>query len=182
MDLVKAIAPFFCVLMVFWVAARLAVSDAAKDRTARERGDGAIEFSVNRQSFWGVYVVLALTSYPVIVFVVSGFDAAFGLWLVSLCCGCVLLLLMSFPGTIVVNGEGMEQSYWVGPPKRIQWKQVAWIGTDKKKKRVTVKSLRGDKVVHTRQLPDKARFLAELQTHCPAKMPAEAELKTLIGV
>jgi hypothetical protein len=182
MDLVKAIAPFLCVLTVFWVAARLAVSEAQKGRTAREREDGAIEFYVNRQNFWGVYVVLTLTSYPVLVFVISGFQATFGLWLVSLCSGCVLLLLMSFPGTIVVNEKGLEQTYFVGPPKRIQWKQVAWIGTDKKKKRVTVKGLHGDKVVHTRQLPDRARFLAELQTHCPTKMPAETELKTLIGV
>jgi hypothetical protein len=182
MDLVKAIAPFFCVLAVFWVAARLAVSDAAKGRTVRERGDGAIEFHVNRQNFWGVYVILSLTSYPVLVFVLSGFQAAFGLWLVSLCSGCVLLLLMSFPGTIVVNDKGLKQSYFVGRPRQIQWKQVAWIITDKKKKTVTIKGLHGTKVVHTRQLPDKARFLAELQTHCPAKMPAEAELKTLIGV
>lgn len=182
MDLVKAIAPFFCVLAVFWVAARLAVSDAVKNRTARERLDGAIEFYVNRQNFWGVYVILALTSYPVLVFVLSGFHAPFGLWLVSLCSGCVLLLLMSFPGTIVVDGKGLEQSYFVGPPRRIQWKQVAWIIIDKKKKTITVKGLHGAKVIHSRQLPDKARFLAELQTYCPAKMPAEAELKMPIGV
>jgi hypothetical protein len=182
MDLFKAIAPFFCVLIVFWIAARVAVADAAKDRTATERENGRIEFFPNRQCFWGIYVILAFISYPILVFIATGFKSPVGLWLVSLCSGCILLLLMSFPGSIYINGDGLEQSYWVGRKKRIQWKHVAWISIDEKKKRVTIKGSNGDKVVHTRQLPDKARLVAELRIHCPTKMPAEAELKTLIGV
>ena len=180
MDLFKAIAPFFCVLLVFWIAARLAIADAARNRTAVEKKDGQIEFFPNRQCFWGVYVILAFTSYPILVFIATGFKSPVGLWLVSLCSGCILLLLMSFPGSIYINGDGLEQSHWVGRKRRIQWKQVTWVIIDDKKKRVTVKGSNGHKIVHTRQLPDKARFLAELRTHCPTKMPAEAELKTLI--
>lgn len=180
MDLFKAIAPFFCVLIVFWIAARLAVADAGKNRTAADKENGCIEFFPNRQCFWGIYVLLAFVSYPILVFVATGFKSPVGLWLVSLCSGCILLLLMSFPGSIVINGEGLEQSYWVGSKRRIQWKQVGRISIDDKKMRVTVTALNGHKIVHTRQLPDKARFLAELQTHCPTKMPAESELKTLI--
>ncbi|MGA8729243.1 MAG: hypothetical protein WB608_10875 [Terracidiphilus sp.] len=181
MDIFKATAPFFCVLIVFWIAARVAVADAARDRTAVERENGRIEFFPNRQCFWGIYVILAFISYPILMFIATGFKSATGLWLISLCSGCILLLLMSFPGSIYINADGLEQTYWVGSKKRVPWKHVAWIGIDDKKKRVTVKGSNGHKIVHTRQLPDKARFLAELRTHCPTKMPAESELKTLIG-
>ena len=180
MDLFKAIAPFFCVLIVFWIAGRLAVADAARHRTAVDRENGRIDFFPNRQCFWGIYILLAFTSYPILVFVATGFKSPVGFWLVSLCFGCILLLLMSFPGSIYIKSEGLEQSYWVGK-RQIPWKQIAWISIDEKKKRVTVKGTNGHKVVHTRQLPDKVRFLAELRTHCPTKMPAEAEQKALIG-
>ena len=89
MDLFKAIAPFFCVLIVFWIAARVAVADAAKDRTATERENGRIEFFPNRQCFWGIYVILAFISYPILVFIATGFKSPVGLWLVSLCSGCI---------------------------------------------------------------------------------------------
>ncbi len=180
MDLFKAIAPFFCVFIVFWIAGRVAVADAASHRTAVQRENGRIDFFPNRQCFWGIYVIFAFISYPILVFVATGFKSPVGLWLISLCSGCILLLLMSFPGSIYITGDGLEQSYWVGSKRRIQWKQVAWIRIDEKKKRVTVKGSNGHKIVHTRQLPDKVRFLAELRRHCPTKMPAEAELKTLI--
>ena len=181
MDLFKVIAPFFCVLITFWIAGRVAVADAASHRTAVQRENGRIEFFPNRQCFWGIYVILAFTSYPILVFVATGFKSSVGLWLISLCSGCILLLLMSFPGSIYITGDGLEQSYWVGSKRRIQWKQVGRISIDDKKKRVTITALNGHKIVHTRQLPDKGRFLAELRTHCPTKMPGEAELKTLIG-
>ncbi len=108
MDLFEAIAPFFCVLIVFWVAARVAVADAAKNRTATERENGRIEFFPNRQCFWGVYVILAFISYPILVFIATGFKSPVGLWLVSLCAGCMLLLLMSFPGTILSTAKGLN--------------------------------------------------------------------------
>ncbi len=180
MELFSAIAPFFGVLIVLWVAGRVAVSDAAMDRTAVEKQGGRIEFFVNRRCFWGVYVILTLMSYPILMFVVTGFKSPIGLWLISFCGGCMLLLLMSFPGTIFLNDEGLEQTYWVGRKKRIQWKQVRWILIDEKRKRVTITGSNGHKIVHMRQLPDKARMLAELRAHCPEKMPAEAEQRALI--
>jgi hypothetical protein len=111
-------------------------------------------------------------SYPVIAGLISQITSGSGAWLVSLCMGFIVLLLISFPGSIDLTSEGLEQNYWVGRRKRIPWGDVVGFEIDKKGKSVTIRAKNGPKIVHTRQLPDRQRLITELEIHCPANVLA----------
>lgn len=181
MNVLKIMGPLLAFILLYWVASRITVSEADKDRQAREIATGRIEFLPNPRGFWGAYVLLGLMSYPVVSLVVSGFNSAIGLWFVAFCLGFMVMFLMVYPGSITASGEGLEQNYWLGSLKRIAWKEVSSISVDDKRKRVTISSARGVKIVHTRQLPDKARLFAELQMHCPQRMPVEVAQEISTG-
>src|SRR5271166_4253128 len=161
MNILIMLMPILGSILACWIAALMVVSEADKDRPARETASGRIEFLPNRRSYWGVYVMIAVLSYPVVAGVISQITSGTGAWLISLCMGFVLLLLISFPGSIDVTGEGLEQNYWVGRRKRIAWKDVAGFDIDQKGKKVTIRAKNGPKIVHTRQLPDRERFISE---------------------
>jgi hypothetical protein len=168
MNILIMMLPIFGSILVCWIAALMVISEADKNRLAVESENGRIEFLPNRRSYWGVYVIIAVLSYPVVTGVISEIKAGSGAWLVSLCMGFIMLLLISFPGSIDVTSEGLEQNYWVGRLKRIAWKDVVGFEIDKKGKKVTIRAKNGPKIVHTRQLADRERFVAELEIHCPA--------------
>lgn len=173
MNLFSVMAPFFALILLFWFATRLVVSDADKNRMANETKEG-IEFLPNRRSYWGLYIIVAMLTYPLIAVLARGIKSAEDLSVVLLCLGFNLFLLTTFPGSIVSNDEGLEQTYWFGGNKRVAWNNVARFEIDRKRKRVIVKARNGAKIVHTRQLPDKNRIIGEIEMHCPGKLPADA--------
>jgi len=173
MNLFSVMAPFFALILLFWVATRLVVSDADKHRLANETKDG-IEFLPNPRSYWGFYVIVAMLTYPFVAVLVRGVKNAEDLSVVLLCLGFVLFLLTTFPGSIVATGEGLEQTYWFGGNKRVAWNEISGFEIDRNRKRVIVKAKNGAKIVHTRQLPDKNRIIGEIEMHCPGKLPADA--------
>ncbi|MGA7857393.1 MAG: hypothetical protein WCA11_05685 [Terracidiphilus sp.] len=172
MNIFIMILPLFCSIVLCWIAALLVVSEADKDRPARETESGRIEFLPNRRSYWGIYVIIAVLSYPIAAGFISAVGSGTGAWLVSLCMGFILLLLISFPGSIILTAEGLEQNYWVGRRKRIAWNDVVGFEIDKKGKKVTIRAKNGPKIVHTRQLPDRERLMTELEIHCPGNVLA----------
>jgi hypothetical protein len=80
-------------------------------------------------------------------------------------------LLRILPGSITLTSAGLEQRYWLAKAKGIAWSDVRSIAVDHKQGRVTISSRTGVKIQHPRQLPDRARLLAELEARCPDKMP-----------
>lgn len=180
MIFLRILGPLVAFILLYLVASWLTISTADKERQARETARGP-EFEPNHRSFWGAYMLLAIMSYPVVSLAVSGFNSTISLWFVGFCILFMFLLLVAYPGSITATGEGLEQRFWLGRLKRIAWKDVANISVDEKKKRVTIASTQRVKIVHARQLPDKARLFAELQSHCPDKMPAPAAQKIVTG-
>lgn len=174
MNPLAALAPLFAVILVLWIASRLAVSDADHGRAANEIPGGKIVFLPNRRSYWGIFIIIALLIYPILVELIRGIKGAADISLIFLCLGFVVFLLTTYPGSIVATNDGLEQIYWFGGKKRIAWSDVSGFEIDKKKKRVIVKARNGAKIVHTRQLPDKNRIIGEIELHCPGRLPADA--------
>ncbi len=179
MNILIMMLPIFGSILVCWIAALMVISEADKNRLAVESKNGRIEFLPNARSYWGVYVIIAVLCYPVVTGVISQIHSGSGAWLVSLCMGFIMLLLISFPGSIDVTSEGVEQNYWVGRRKRLAWRDVVGFEVDKKNKRVTIRAKSGPKIVHTRQLPDRERLMAELEIHCSANQLAGTAKKVV---
>jgi hypothetical protein len=174
MEPLKVFFPLFAVVVVLMVLAKLIVSPADDERNVAETG-GRFEFTPNRRSFWGIYLFIAFLSYVVVAGVVSGIRSSADLIAPLCCAGFITLLSMAFPGTIVADQDGIEQRYWLRGRKRIAWKDVAKVTVDEKRGEVKISSKQGVKIVHARQLPDRARLLNELHERCTETMvPAVA--------
>ncbi len=55
--------------------------------------------------------------------------------------------------------------YWLRARKRIAWNEISKVTTDDKRGEVKIKGRNGTKILFARQLPDRARLLAELEKH-----------------
>jgi hypothetical protein len=171
-------APLFAAIVVFWVLSRLVVSRAYEHRVASEIGSGQLEFAPNKRNKVAAAIFIALLAYAAISQVVNGFShpvaligAAF--WLVI-----AATILCAFPGTIIADSRGLRQVFWLWKKKPVAWKDVRAVDIDEKNERVTIRSVSGTKIIHTRQLPDKTRLLTEVAKRCGDKLPAELRAKT----
>ena len=173
MNLLPFLFGYLAVVVVFWIASRLVISSADEGRTAQVVA-GTLEFYPNRRAYWGVYIMVAIMLYPIAMVAIKGIHSSSEVLPVLFCVGFITFLLTAYPGTIDLSPEGLKQTYWASPKMVILWKEVKEIRVEEKKQRVTIVGSNGKKIVHTRQLPDRARYLAELESHCPAKMPGAA--------
>jgi hypothetical protein len=184
MEFVRMFVPLFAALIVLMVLAKLSVSSADEDRGVTEVG-GRLEFAPNRRNFWGIYLFLAFLAYAIVGSLLSGVRSGIDLLGPLFFAGFIALLMAAFPGTIVADQDGIEQKYWLRGAKRIAWKDVSKVTVDEKRGEVKIKSKLGVKIVHSRQLPDRARLLNELQERCtetlvPAVAAASASRKSLV--
>jgi hypothetical protein len=172
-NVVLIFVPFFASIVLVWILSRIIVSPADKSRQAREIGNGQLEFAPNKRNYvaailfvaYLVYMSVSL-AFTSLLSIGGGIGTAF--WL-----SIALILVAAFPASIVVSDEGLRQVYWLRK-KSIAWKDVTKIVLDEKRNRVTISGKKA-KIVFMRQLPDKARLLAELARRCPGKLPAEAK-------
>jgi hypothetical protein len=83
------------------------------------------------------------------------------------------MIAASFPETIIVKADGLEQVSWLWKNKRIHRSDIVEINTGEKSRTVTITSADGTRIVHSRQLPDRQRLLAELKHHCGENPPSD---------
>jgi Bacterial PH domain len=171
-DIVLLFVPIFVSIALVFVLSRIIVSSADKTRQAREIGN-ELEFAPNRRNYVALVLFEAYLVYMSGSLLFTSFSTVvgrigFALWLLV-----ALFLLAVFPGSVITGDEGLRQVYWLRK-KSIAWKDVRKIVIDEKRNRVTITGNGGAKIAFMRQLPDKARLLAELGKHCPDKVPAEA--------
>jgi amino acid transporter len=78
-----------------------------------------------------------------------------------------LLVVLQFPGAILVTEEGIEQSHWIrGVVKRIRWSEIEDVITESNNPRVSVIAENGTTITHDRTHLDRERFMLELKRHC----------------
>ena len=171
MNLMGMFIPFIGAFVVLLVLSRLIVSGADEERKALETENGRLEFTPNRRGYWATYLFIACLSYVLVASLVNGIKS--GMAPAVLCAGFIALLLAAFPGSVIVDKNGLGQVYWLRGEKRIAWSDVSKVSVDEKKHEVKILGKFGTKIVHTRQLPDRERLLQELKTHCSEKLPAE---------
>jgi hypothetical protein len=171
-SVISVMVPMVGMIVLVWVLARIIVSPARASRTARPV-DGQLEFAPNRKNFVATPMFVAFLVYLGVTMYESKMPSGIsmfgtGFWLVL-----AAVILTAFPATILANDEGLKQVYWFWKPRRIAWKDISAVTFDEKKQKLTIKGQGGTKIVHTRQLPDRARLIAEIEKHSDGKVPVE---------
>lgn len=84
-----------------------------------------------------------------------------------------VVIAASFPATIILSTDGLQQVSWLWKDKRIGWSEIVEINTGEKSRTVTVTGADGTKIVHSRQLSDRPRLISELKHHCGHSLPQD---------
>ena len=158
-----------CGVGVAWML----VSSASNRRVAKIFSDGRIEFSPNRRAYWALPLTVVLLAWTAMQDLMQSRGRSFGLVMAGGIGLLVLMLLFSFPGTVVITSGGLEQVYWFRRRKRIQWKDIVEINTGEKSRTVTIMGADGTRIVHSPQLPDRPRLLLELKNRCGENLPSD---------
>jgi hypothetical protein len=158
-----------------WIARELAVwivtavvlisflGGADKQRRARVLHDGRIEFIPNRRAFWAWPLIVAYLAWATVNQLVYSHGRPLNL-VTAACLGILAVMIaFSFPGTIIVTADGLEEISWLRENEQIRWADNVGINTGEKSHTVTITGADGTKIVHSRQLLDRPRLLAELR-------------------
>lgn len=160
--------------MLYAVALAWMLGSSAGDRrVATILSDGRIEFSPDRRAYWAVPMLVVMLVWSAIKDLMKKQEKAFGFVSVAGVGLLLLLLLCSFPGTVVITDDALEQVYWFRRRKRIRWKDIVEINTGEKSHTVTITGSDGMRIVHSSQLPDRARLLLELKNRCGESLPSD---------
>ncbi|HZB87857.1 MAG TPA: hypothetical protein VE291_04285 [Terracidiphilus sp.] len=178
MNPIPILAPFFIAAAVLFGLSRLILNEGDPTRPARQLPGGGLEFAYTQSAFWGIYLFLALVGLVALAGVLSAARGATGIVVTLFCVGFAVLLLRVLPGTIVLTAQGLEQHYWLRKPAVIAWADVRSIAVNEKRREITIRNSKGAKIQHSRQFPDRERFVAELQSHCPDRMPGAKRVVT----
>ena len=136
MNLMGMFLPFMGAFVVLLVLSRLIVSAADEHRKALETENGRLEFNPNPRGYWEVYLFIACLGYVVLASFLNGIKS--GIAPAFFCAGFISLLLLAFPGSVVVDKNGLGQVYWLRGEKRIAWSDVAKVSVDEKKREITI--------------------------------------------
>lgn len=157
------------------------LADAPKNRKANVSATGRVEFAPGRRATvaWLILAAFSVTVIPA-QFRRMGGDP-FSIVIPVAIASVAISLLTSFPGSILIDSEGMQQRFWAWKNKRIRWTNVVEINTGEKSRTVTISGADGTKIVHSRQLPDRPRLLWELKRHCGEQLPADFPREPVSG-
>ncbi len=171
-NVILVIVPMLGMIVLVWVLARLIVSPADAGRPARQ-AEGEIEFAPNKRSIVAAPIFVGFLVYLGVTMLISSLPSFLGIFGAGFWILLAALILMTYPARIFAGDQGLRQTYWLGKTRRIAWKDVSQVIYDENKHRLTIKGQGRTKITHTRQLPDRARLIAELEKNCADKVPAE---------
>jgi hypothetical protein len=142
-------------------------------RSAKDVGDGTVEFSPDPFTY---------IAWPLIVFLpawaaINELRHGSGAWWQLLAPAAILFAaaaeMFSFPGTIVVSHDAIEQRFWLRGEKRIRWGEIVEIKEHGKPGPLVVTATDGTKINFSDRLPDRPRFMVEIEKYCRGSLPPE---------
>jgi hypothetical protein len=172
--------------LLFWSAlawiAWIVFGPGGKRRSARILDDGRVEFAPHWLIICVWLFLIGSAAWPSTSELMHNRGHAWNfIILVSL--GLAALgMLFEFPGSVAVTGDGLEQVYWFWRNKRIRWNDIVEIESGPKDRTVTITSANGTRIVHSRFLADRQRFLLELKEHCGDQLPQDFPREPIDGL
>lgn len=133
--------------------------------------NGRTEFPAGRASLAGGFVIIGFLVESAVRHLIRSHSSFADCFIQGLLLICAITVLSTMPGTILVTGEGLEQTYWLRKRIRLAWDEIVEVNLDKQT--VTIRGGDGTRIVHTSQQVDRERLLVELKHHCGDELPPD---------
>ena len=171
-------ANFLSALLLAWMHFR----GPGRGHSAKDLGDGRVEFSPDPLTYFAWPLITLLPAWVAI----NELRRGLGDWSQLIAPAIILLLavseMFSFPGSIVVSHEGIEQHFWLRGQKRIRWGEVTELREGRGNSSLTITASDSTRIDFSGRLPDLPRFLEEIEKYCSGNLPPEflSRLATIV--
>jgi hypothetical protein len=152
------------------IAAWLVYGRDATERPATILSDGRVEFPPDRLTFAALLLLEVPAAWYAVRTFQHGFQVGWSLLPAIFLGWAALVHLVSYPGTVVVTRDGLEQFYWIRMNQRLRWTDIREIrsGADLK-----IIGEDGSVIVHSRFLADRERLMSEIRRYCADELPPD---------
>lgn len=144
-----------------------------RGHSAKDLSDERVEFSPDPITYFAWPLITLLPAWVAIHELRRGL----GDWSQLMAPAIILLLaasqMFSFPGSIVVSQEGIEQHFWLRGQKRIRWGEVTELKEGRANSSLTITASDSTRIDFSGRMPDLPRFLAEIEKYCSGNLPPE---------
>ena len=162
-------ANFVSMLLLGWMHLR----GTGRTRSAKDLGDGSVKFSPDSITYLAWPLIVLFPAWGAI----NELRRGSGEWWNLMAPMIILVLaaseMLAFPGTIVVSRDAIEQQFWLRSEKRIRWGEITEIKEHGKRGPLVITASDGTKISFSDRLPDRQRFMAEIEKSCRGNLPAE---------
>ena len=141
--------------------------------SAKELSDGRVEFPPSQWTLMIWPLLVVYSAYRVIMRLEHRHASQADLISIAILGFAFLEHLISFPGTVAVTRDGLEQIYWFRKTKYVRWSEIVEINTGDKIARIEITGTDGTKIIHSKNLADRARLMLEIKQHCGDNLPPE---------
>ena len=135
-------ANFVSALLLAWMHFR----GPGRAHSAKDLGDGRVEFSPDPFTYLAWPLIVLLPAWAAI----NELRRGSGEWWYFMAPVAILFAaaseLFSFPGTIVVSHDAVEQQFWLRSEKRIRWGEISEIKEQRMPGPLTITATDGTKI------------------------------------
>jgi hypothetical protein len=156
-------------ILLLWMHMR----GTGKAGSAKDLGDGTVEFSPDPLTYLAWPLIVLLPAWAALNELQRGSAESWHLMAPVLILAGAAAELFSFPGTVIVSHDAIEQHFWLRSGKRIRWGEIAEIKEHGKHRPLTITASDGTKINFSDRLPDRPRFMAEIEKYCRGNLPPE---------
>jgi hypothetical protein len=150
-------------------------------RPAKVSGEGRIEFSPDRLAISAWLLIVVYLAGAAAIDLIHSQGKSWNLFNGICFLAYAILFLCSFPVSVVISDDGLEQRYWFRRSKRIRWSEIEEIETSPKSRTVIITAASGTKIVHLRTFADRPGLLLELKQHCGDELPPDFPRESVEG-
>lgn len=146
--------------------------ETSRHRAAKDAGDGRVVFELDQRTYWAWLGLFLYLLYTIVIQFGAGPFRARSMVVAVLLALIAVGLMAPFPETITAGPDGLVQEvrFWL-KKKKVAWSDVREIRVVKRNHLLVITGADGNRIAHTRQLPDRDRLLEELYQHCGDKVP-----------
>jgi hypothetical protein len=155
--------------LILWMM----LSRSGERRPAKELRDGSVEFAPAPFALWIWLLIILPSASTAWITLHRKINSPVQLMNSGIIVLFALSHLLSFPETIRVSREGLEQIYWLWTNKHIRWEEIVEIKLIKGSSNLTIKAGDGTCITYTSKLGGYFRLLREIKQRCGDNLPLE---------
>ena len=167
--LLADLAYLLLMVLFYWMA----LGRRGKRGSAKAISADRIEFAQDWIALCGWLLFFGIFARESVEEFLRGHGKPLSIFISAAFASMALACLLPYPGTIVIDADGLEEVLWFWKNRRIRWEDIVEIDVGKGDGPIKITSKDGTKIIPTDLLAGEKRLLQEIKSHCGEQLPPD---------